>query len=122
MNKIIRDQLNKCRVAVIPNVEDSATYIYIKKVSTIQTSNMIKNHIYLIKIKPSSKNNDTITFNWNNGVKLLYDYYKVEKLSEVGNMIKLNGIAVDISTGNDLYNQPFYGYLPSDGFEIIEEV
>lgn len=122
MNNIIKDQLKKCRVAVIPNFEDSATHIYINKVCYIQTSNMLPNHIYVIKIKPGVKNNNTIAFNWNGGRKPLYDYYRAEKVGEMGNMIKLNGIAIDINTGENIYTQSFYGFLPNDGFEILEEV
>ena len=122
MNKIIRDQLDRCRVAVLPKFEDSATHIYINKVNTILPQNMVKGHIYLIKISPSIKNNDTIAFNWNGGKKLIYDYYKVEKIEEVGNMYKLNGIAFDKDTNQDVYKYPFYGYLPKDSFEIVEEV
>ena len=122
MNSIIKDQLNKCKVAKIPSFEDSATYIYIPKVNYIQTTNMLPNHAYLVKIKPNIKNNDTIAFNWNNGVKPLYNYYRAEKVGEVGNMIKLNGIAFNVDTGESIFTQPFYGYLPVDGFEIIEEV
>lgn len=120
MNKTIKEQLQKCRVADIPEFEDSATHIYIKKVDNILTSNMLPNHLYLIKIKQSIKNNETIAFNWNGGIKPKYDFYKVEKLGIVGNMIKLNGIA--FNDGVDIYSEPFYGYLPLDGFEIIEEV
>lgn len=122
MNKIIKKQLENCRVAEIPNLEDSATHIYIKRVLNILPINMLKNHLYLIRIKPSVKSNDTIAYNWNNGIHPIYDLYKVEKLDEVGNMIKLNGIAVDKTTGENIYNNSFYGYLPNDGFEIIEEV
>lgn len=121
MNKIIKDQLSKCRVAVIPECEDSATHIFIKKVNNILPVNMLPNHVYLIKIKPSVKNNDTIAFNWNGGVRPQYDYYKVEKIGEIGTMLKLNGIAFDYSTKSNIYKS-FYGYLPNDGFEIIEEV
>lgn len=122
MNKIIKDQLSKCKVAVIPKFEDTATCIYIPKVTYIQTKNMLSNHLYLIKVKPSVKSNDTIAFNWNNGAKPLYNYYRAEKIGEVGNMIKLNAIAFDVDTNQSIYPQPFYGYLPADGFEIIEEV
>ena len=121
MNKIIKDQLNKCRVAVVPEFEDSATHIFIKRVTNILTSNMLPGHVYLIRIKPSVKNNDTIAANWNGGIKPQYDYYKVEKLGDVGTMIKLNGIAFDYDTKSDVYTS-FYGYLPIDGFEILEEV
>lgn len=122
MNKIIKDQLSKCKVAVIPNFEDTATCIYIPKISNIQTKNMLSNHLYLIKVKSNMKTNDTIAFNWNNGAKPLYNYYRAEKVGEVGNMIKLNGIAFNVDTGESIFTQPFYGYLPVDGFEIIEEV
>ena len=119
MNKIIKEQLNKCRVAVIPEFGDVTTHICIKKVNEILPTNMKSNHIYLIKVKPSVKVNTTIASNWNGGKLPKYDYYKVERVGDVGNMVKLNGIAYD---NGDLCTEPFYGYLPYDGFEIIEEV
>lgn len=122
MNSIIKDQLSKCRVAVIPQFEDTVTHICISKINKVQTENMVSNRVYLIRVKPSVKTNDTIAFNWNNGLKPLYEYYKVEKVGVVGNMIKVNGFAVDTETGDSIYTKPFYGYLPNDGFEILEEV
>ena len=122
MNKIIEEQLRKCRVAVVPEFTDTATHIYINKVNVILPTNMLYNRVYLIKIKDSVRLNDALAFNWNGGRKPMCTYYKAEKVSEIGNMIKLNGVAVDDKTGDYIYNQPFYGYLPNDGFEIIEEV
>ena len=76
MNSIIKDQLSKCRVAVIPQFEDTVTHICIRKINKVQTENMVSNRVYLIRVKPSVKTNDTIAFNWNNGLKPLYEYYK----------------------------------------------
>ena len=83
---------------------------------------MIPNHLYLIRVKDSMKTNKTIAINWNNGWSPKYTYYKVEKLLTYGSMVKLNGIAFDYETKKDLPSESFYGFLPSDGFDVLEEV
>lgn len=122
MNKIIKDQLKMCRVAVIPEFEDSATHIYIKRKSCLSADDMLPNHIYVIKIKDAVIRNNTLASNWNGGNHPKYSCYKVEKVGIVGNMIKLNGIAYDIDSDVNIYSEAFYGYLPNDGFDIVEEV
>ena len=111
-----------CRVAEIPNFEDSATHIYIKKKIHLSTNDMLPNRVYVIKIKDSVIKNDTLAANWNGGNHPKYSCYKVEKVGIVGNMVKLNGIAYDVDSDVNIYSEAFYGYLPKDGFEILEEV
>lgn len=122
MNKIIRDQLKMCRVAEIPDFEDSATHICIKRINHLSANDMQANHIYIIKVKQAVKTNKTLAANWNGGAYPKYDYYKVERVGVVGEMVKFNGIAYDKDRDVNLYSEAFYGYLPMDGFEILEEV
>lgn len=111
-----------CRVAQIPEFEDSATHICIKRVSHLFADDMQPGHIYTIKVKQAAKMNKTLAANWNGGAYPKYDYYKVERVGVVGDMIKLNGIAYDEDKDVNIYSEAFYGYLPADGFEILEEV
>lgn len=122
MNKIIEHELKKCRVAPLPQWEEGATHIFIPKLTVIRSHQMLPNHLYLIKIKPSVKHDTALAANWNNNRYPVYTYYKVEKLTEVGQMIKVNGIGYDPELNQDLLTASFYGFLPSDGFEVVQEV
>ena len=122
MNPIIEKQLRKCKVASIPEVDSQATRILIPKVQQLTAQSMFSGHLYLIKIRPSVRQDVVLAANWNGGRQPQYTYYKVEKLNTVGTMVKLNGIAYDAEQHIDLVSESFYGFLPADGFEIIQEI
>ena len=51
MNKIIKDQLNKCKVAIIPEFDDNTFSLHIKKKNLDEKKeDIILNHFYKIEI------------------------------------------------------------------------
>ena len=117
MNNIIKQQLLNVTVTNI-EFNDDTTYIFIPKTIKILNSSLKKGEYYMLKLfdnvtHPSSSS--TLASNWNNGIIPKYDLYTVEILDNMGKMIKVNGVANMDPTDN------FYGWLPYDGFEVINK-
>ena len=118
MNEQIKKQLQKVKTVNI-SFDDSTTHIFIPKVDKIEPTAMIQGKIYEINIKdhiikPTS--NATLASNWNGGKSPTVNNYYAEFVSSMSNMYKFNCTAVG-DPSND-----FFGWLPSDGFEIVKEV
>ena len=118
MNKLIKQQLEKVTVTKI-KYSDNDTEIFIPKTIKILNSSMSKGEYYIIKLfdnvtHPSE--NSVLASNWNNGKIPKHDIYTAEVVDNIGNMIKINGVA------NEDLDDNFYGYLPFDGFEIIKKL
>lgn len=121
MNKIIKEQLKKCTTANIPSFDDTTTHLLIKKYSPLVIN---ENSYYLIKIgdgvlHPSE--NSLLASNFNNGGIPNHSHYKCEVVKVLGTMIKIVGLAFDISTSTDL-NEMWSGWLPLDEIEIIKKL
>lgn len=116
MNTIIYNQLNNVKATKIEFNLDS-TEIYIPKTVKVAKQTLQVGKIYDIKLKPTIFNqgaDSTWADNWNQGKMPQYSEYMVEIESNIGNMIKVNGVAIeDISSH-------FIGYLPHDSFEVTK--
>jgi len=115
MNKLIKDQLNNVTSTKI-EYDENTTHIFIPKTIKVLNTSMKVGCIYDIELFDSIVNpppSSTLASNWNNGVVPEYKLYTVEVISNTAKMIKVNGVAMENNASQ------FYGYLPSDGFEII---
>ena len=118
MNKLIKQQLEQVTVTKI-KYSDTDTEIFIPKTIKVLNSSVAKGEYYIIKLLDNvihPAENSVLASNWNNGKVPNYDMYTVEILDNIGNMIKINGVANIDPTDN------FYGYLPIDGFEIVKKL
>lgn len=121
MNKLIKEQLNKCNTARLPKFDDDTTHLLIKKYEPVS---VLVGGCYIIEISVSVLNpttNSLLASNWNNGSIPKHTHYKCEVEKILGSMIKINGLAYNISTATDI-NEMWSGWLPLDGIEIIEKL
>lgn len=120
MNDLIRQQLNKVKIAHIPEFDDNTTEIIIKKLSNIP---ILENNCYLIKLDDSllTPNNSALTINWNGGSIPKNKYYKIDVNKIMAQMIKINGLAFDYDNKKDL-NEMWSGWLPLNSIEILEKI
>lgn len=121
MNKIIKEQLKKCVVANVPSYDDNTTHLQIKKYNEIK---LVENSYYLIRLSSSITNppsNSVLASNWNNGSVPKHSYFKCEISRVMGTMIKINGLAYDMTNNKDL-NEMWSGWLPIEGIEVISKL
>ena len=124
MNKVIKDQLLKVRSTEI-NFTDKDTSILIPKTKEIVPVALNIGEVYIIGLEDfilHPQSNSTLASNWNAGKVPKYKYYKVEFLEKMGNMYKFNGIAFNNSTGEDIFYENWFGWLPENGFNVIDRV
>lgn len=115
MNKEIEKELNKCKIAKIPEYDDSTLEIVIPKHNSLD---ILENHYYSIKIEDyiiNEPDNFTLSSNWNNNTKPpeIFLNVKIEKI--MGKMIKVDSIGRDTS-------KVWNGWLPRKAVEILEEI
>ena len=118
MKKILFNELNKVTSTKLEFNKDS-TEIFIPKTIKILNSALKKGSVYTIEladfiVMPGV--NSTLASNWNGGVVPKHKQYIVEIVDNMSKMIKVNGVAVEDNTDQ------FYGWLPSEGFEVINKL
>ena len=119
MDKIIKEQLNKCKVANIPFFDDNTTEIFIQKGGrVIIKEDLVLNHRYKIEvedyiIKPYE--GFTLHDNWNNGIVPKDKVMNCKIIQIMGKMIKVEAVGVDT-------NNSWSGWLPRKSIHIIEEI
>lgn len=124
MNPIIKDQLERCKVAQLPAYSDNDTLICIPKGAGVEVSPYQVHRCYLMELDdyithPSE--DFTLAANWNKGSVPQSTYYLAEISQVVGKMVKITGRGYDIVT-----NQPtldiWEGWLPQKGIKLIKEL
>lgn len=115
MNKEIKLELNKCKIANIPEYDEDTLEITILKHNSLD---IIENHYYTINIDDyiiNEPDNFTLSSNWNNGTKPPENTVraKIEKI--MGKMIKVNCIGVNSG-------KVWSGWLPRKSVDIVEEI
>lgn len=122
MNKLIKEQLLKCKVANIPKFDDSTTKLVIDK--KVPEPEPQVNHYYIIEIEDYVINEPagfTLSSNWNRGTKPTYKYYRVQITQAMGKMFKILGMGYDYENDCD-FPQPWSGWIPRAGFHIKKEI
>ena len=117
MNKIIAEQLRKVTATTL-SFDENTKSLFIPKTLKITGASLKKGKVYRIKFEDFIVNppqNSTLASNWNAGKIPKHKEYFAEVIDKVGNMIKFNGVAVEDQTDN------FYGWIPDEGFEVLNE-
>lgn len=119
MNKLIRDQLNKCSEADLSNFDPTTnTYLIPKKVSL----KISIGDSYLIELSKDALDINSVTnVNWNQCKSPTDKYYKVMVEDIKAKMIKVDGLAFDYENDKDL-NRFWTGWLRVDSINILKKI
>ena len=124
MNKIVRDQLEKCRVANVPDFDEYTTEMVIHKGSTLKVTPYQVGKCFVVELADYILNppaNFTLAENWNRGSKPTHKYYKAEISQVMGKMIKITGCGYDLPTNTDFIDV-WEGWIPQDGIKLHNEL
>jgi hypothetical protein len=119
MFKIIKDQLNKCKVANIPLYDEGTTEILIPKGGkAVIKDDLILNKCYKIAVEDyivKPYEGFTLHDNWNKGIAPKDKIMNCEIVQIMGKMIKVEAVGVDT-------NNTWSGWLPRKAMHILEEL
>lgn len=124
MNELIKEQLEKVKVAHLPCYDDATTHIYLQKLSPDNGCVVYVDRYYLIEIDDYILNpppNYTLHTNWNNGIKPFSKYMKCQVTADLGKMIKITGIGYDMENQKDI-DKIWEGWLPKEAIQVIQEL
>lgn len=124
MNELIKQQLDKCKVAKIPPYTDDDEKIVILKDSSITVSPYLVHKFFVVEIADYIINPPetfSLAENWNKGSKPRHTHYKCEIVSVMGNMVKISGCGYNIDTDTD-YNDVWEGWVPTAGIKLLSEL
>lgn len=124
MNKYIKEQLEKCRVAHIPPYDDDTTTIVIDKNGTRGGMSFVPNHYYVIEIDDvvlSPEQSEVLHKNWNGGIVPPNKCLKCECIKVMGTMVKVDGIGYNKDTEEDI-NVFWSGWLPMKDITVLKEI
>lgn len=124
MNKFIKQELNKVKVAQVPPFDEHTTHLTIPKLDGRIYYEFRVGHYYLIElenyiVKPYD--GFTLHDNWNNGVVPKSKYYKCECQKIMGHMVKIQGVGYDYINKVDLTDS-WGGWIPIKSCQIIKEL
>lgn len=123
MNKIIKEQLKKCKVAEIPKYTDSTYHLIIP--SKRRAEQCLKvGGCYLIQLADyiiHPYEGFTLADNWNKGIVPKEEYIRANVVRTFGKMIQINGKGVNDSNTKILSEYKEL-WLPSKGIKIIKEI
>ena len=124
MNPIIKKQLEGCRVANIPYIDDTTTVVKIPKGSILNVTPYEVGKCYYVELAEYLTNpseGSTLSTNWNKGTIPKYRYYKCEIVKIVGKMICILGFGIDSTTGQETQDL-WEGWVPQAGIKLIQEI
>ncbi len=124
MNPLIKKQLENCKVANIPDFDDTTTHLTISKGSVVNVSQYQVGRCYIVELADYVINppeGSTLSSNWNKGTVPKYKYYKCEIVKIMGKMICILGYGFDPVTMRDT-NDLWEGWVPQQGIKLIQEL
>lgn len=124
MNDLIKQQLQNCKVANVPQFSDNDTQIVIPKGTSLTVSPYQVHKCYVIELENYIINPPqtfTLADNWNNGSVPKRKYYKCEISQVVGKMVKIIGCGYDPDTDTD-FSDVWEGWVPQNGIKLIKEL
>ena len=124
MNPIIEKQLKKCRVAEIPTCTEHTSHLIIKKSVTKNDQACLPGHYYEIKLADylvHPPEGYPFFVNWNAGRLPNHLYYRCEIQQVMGKMIQITGVSFSPEDETAVV-EPWCGWLPLEGVEIIREI
>ena len=127
MNKYIKEQLIKCKIAQIPEFDNDTTELIIKRVNSVVFNDNIDleyNHNYIIELERYITNPPetfTLADNWNRGIIPSSKYLYCTPKHINGKMIKFDAVGYDIDNKVYLSDKYIDLWLPRKGFKIISK-
>lgn len=124
MNKIIFEQLNKCKVAKLPPFDENTTHLFIDRIGAKDGKPIKTNHFYVIEIDDyllSKEHSAVLHQNWNKNIFPASKCYKCECVKIMGDMVKIEGVGYDLKN-NHSDGTSWSGWLPLKGIRIVEEI
>ena len=124
MNKFVKEELSKVKVAQLPVYDDSTVIMTIPKHCGVDGDDLQKDKCYLIQVESYILNPPegfTLHDNWNNGSKPRHSYMKAEINALMGKMAKVTSVGYDYENGRDT-NDVWEGWLPRSAIKIIREL
>ena len=124
MNPLIKAQLEKVRVATLPEYDEGTTVLHIPKRTASDPLILEQDKCYIIKVEDYILNPPdgfTLHTNWNNNVAPKHKYMKVDVCRVIGKMIKVNSIGYDIDAGTDIPSM-WEGWLPEKSITVISRL
>lgn len=120
MNKILKQQLDKLKVAKVDSYNElTHTYVFKKH----ESATFKLDSVYLLRLDDkllNPKYNDVLISNWNNGKYPTHTILKAQVSKKLGNMLFLCGVYCN--EDKEPINEFWNGWLPDDQLKIIEEV
>ena len=124
MNPIIKDQLERCRVAKLPYYDEDTTTLMIPKGSAEEVNPYQVHKCYLLQLEEYIVNpppDFSLHTNWNNGIKPVDKCMKAYVIQDIGKMVKLKCIGFNVLDNKDL-NTNWTGWCPKKSIKIIKEI
>ena len=115
MNKIIKQQLEKCKIAAIPKFDENTTHLIIPKTSVANNETLVPGKYYQIQIDEKIFNDTTLMSNWNNGLFPPETQLNVCVIQILSQMVKLDCVG-------EISNKPWMGWLPMNSIKILKEL
>ena len=115
MNKFIKEQLNKCRIAKIPSFDDDTVEIFVNKLYNNKKLEFELNHEYDIEVEDyiiHPYSGFTLHDNWNNGIIPTDKNMHILITKDIGKMICVQAIGL-----ND--KKAWGGWLPKKSCKIV---
>lgn len=124
MNKLIEKELRKCTYAEIPTFDETTTTLYIPKSGIRKKLQATVGSYFLIEIEDHilvPDEGSTLASNWNKGTVPPCKHMNVCCIQVMGKMFKVEGVGVNIETGDTL--ECFWtGWLPQTSVKFIKEL
>ena len=123
MNKFIKEQLGKCRVAVLPSYDDNTLNMIIPKTNNL-IDTLKEDSCYFVKLENyiiNPPSNFDLHTNWNHNVIPKDQYMNCEIVQVMGKMIKIRGAGVDES-GKQPTGNYWEGWIPKKSMTIINAI
>lgn len=124
MNKVVKEQLGKCKVADIPAFDDTTTHIFIPKVSAGSINEYHLHKYFMVEIADYILNPSadfTLADNWNKGTKPPSKYMNVEIIQVMGKMIQISGVSYNPENPVALPTH-WEGWIPQKSIKIIKQL
>ena len=123
MNKFIKEQLNKCRVAHIPQFDDNTIHLFIQRNNRMNDTLLLNNY-YLIEIIDNVFNDEEIQeqIKEKSSYILKSKYLKCMPNKFLDGWTRFDASGYDINTEQDL-NDVYLGlWLPHNSYKIIDKI
>ena len=126
MNSIIKQQLQKCVIAKIPEFDDQTTDLIIPKQQTQGSAGLKLEHYYQISLAQCLTQpppGSSLAVNWNKGVVPGSTVMRVYPVQKLGEMVRVEGYGYDTETGQIISSQYYPElWLPIKDITIEKEL